>query len=197
VEGGLAVETLFPLEGVYYEVVSFPCGYRYSMPLGVSRRGGRLLFRVFRGAGLLGRLGGGGRLYLLAPSRPEAFLWSLEHRLEESISWSGGCPVPDESLGAWVACEARSLGWEGGALRYECLEPRHLAGQPPAYSRAMGCLVEMLVVVSKLEAGAPLPDLPGGVRGYLEWLAWCVSRSSGGGLEGLARGLLERASRLA
>ncbi len=169
---GPGLGDLFPVEGVYYETVAFPCGDRYSMPLGVARVGGALYFRVFRGAGLLSRLGDGGSLRLLLPARPEAFLWSLDHRLESMVEWGGdGCPEPDPSWGAWVACEARGLGWEGDARSYECVGARHLAGYPPGYTRALGCLVEMLVVITKLEAGVPLPEGPGGARGELEWLA--------------------------
>ncbi len=193
------LEYLFPLEGVYYEVIAFPCGHVYSMPLGVVRTGSTLTFRVFRGAGLLSRLGSGGPLMLLSPLTPEAFLWSLNHELESMITWDPEkrCPVPSPKWGAWVECLAESTGWEGEVRRYVCRDSRHLSGSPPSYTRSLGCLVEMLIIITKLEADAPLPEIRGGVMGYLEWLAWCVSRSSGGRLDAVARGLLERASRLA
>lgn len=185
--------SLFPLEGVYYEVIAAPCGARYTMPLGVVREDVALQFRVYQDAGLAKildrrRL----RLLLLAPKDPLLYLESIEHKLEKRLLYRGGCPEPDPDLGAWVECITSYLGTQGGVHLYSC-DARRLVGESPGYTRLHGCIVETLVILTKIRAGAPLPALPGGVEAYLEWLSWCIKRSGRGLYDELADSLLRAA----
>lgn len=187
------ISSLFPLEGVYYEVIAAPCGARYTMPLGVVREGSTLKFRVYREAGLAKILDHRERrLLLLLPRDPLLYVESVEHRIEKRLLYRGDCPEPDPELGAWVECTARYLGGQGGVHLYSC-DAKRLAGEPPGYTRLHGCIVEALVVLTKIRAGAPLPALPGGVEAYLEWLSWCIKRSGRGMYDGLADSLLRAA----
>lgn len=159
------------LRDVYYEFIAFPCGHRLSSPLGLF--GGS--FKAYRGTSLWRALPQTRRLFLLSPLDPLAFYESVMHQLELRMEWEE-CPKLDERLGAWYLCTPR-LEEEGELYDvYRCEELVHLAGTPPPYSRVMGCLVELLVLLTKARAGA--------VKGYLEharWLAWCVERASRGG----------------
>jgi len=161
---------------VFYELVAFPCGARYSMPLGVySWDPG--YFRVYHGTGMA-RAYRGGPLLLLAPRDPLLFLESLEHRLEQRVPYYSGCPFQDPRLGAWYSCLGVPLARDPGADWYACANPRRIAGEPPhAYTRSYGCLVELLILYTKLLAGA-LSELP---PGLVEGLHRCVERSARGG----------------
>ncbi|MCS7106932.1 MAG: hypothetical protein NZ902_02375 [Acidilobaceae archaeon] len=159
------------LEDVYYEFIAFPCGVRLSSPLGIFGRS----FKVYKGTSLWRALPRASRLLLLSPLDPLAFYDSVRHELELRVEWEE-CPRPHERLGAWYSCMPRLL--ERGELYdvYRCEEFAHIGGTPPPYSRVMGCLVELLVLLTKARVGA--------VKGYLEyarWLTWCVERASRGG----------------
>jgi len=161
---------------VFYELIAFPCGARYSMPLGVySWDPG--YFRVYHSAGMA-RLYRGGPLVLLAPRDPVLYLESLEHRLEREIAYASGCPLPEPRLGAWYSCLGVPLAGEPGADWYACVNPRRIAGELfHAYTRAYGCLVELLVIYTKLLANA-IDEVP---HGLVEGLSRCVERSTRGG----------------
>lgn len=174
--------------GVWLEVVALTCGPRYSMPLGIMREGGSWLFRLYPGVGLLdiARAAGGRlRLYMLSPSDPLSYLESYYHELEQKIDWQEGCPTPDPLLGVWARCEAAflSVDRETGAHWYRCenlevVSPGLWSWWTPYY-RAYGCLVELLVLASKVRAGVA------GYRGlhiirHAEMLARCVERSAPG-----------------
>lgn len=160
-------------DGVYSELIAVPCGARYTMPLGVLG-GRRPLFRVYQGTGLYSILRGAARtLYLLAPRDPVAYWMSIEHTLEDLIQWKG-CPAPDPGMGAWYKCIPTLARSEAGYDVYECRGLEHVAGSPPAYTRAHGCLVELMVVYTKLRAGVRME----GVGEYARWLEWCVTRSA-------------------
>ncbi|MEN2999657.1 MAG: hypothetical protein ABDH61_03695 [Acidilobaceae archaeon] len=159
------------LGDIYYEFIAFPCSQRLSSPLGLLGRD----FKVYKDTSLWRALPRSRRLFLLSPLDPLAFYESLRHELELQIEWRE-CPKPDERLGAWYSCAPQLV--ERGELYdvYRCEELVHVAGSPPPYSRVMGCLVELLVLLTKARAGA--------VKGYSEharWLAWCVERASRGG----------------
>ncbi len=157
----------------FREFIAFTCGERYTMPLGVAgERPG--LVRIYRGAGLYHRFGGG-LLLLLAPRDPLLFYESVTHRLESSIRYEAGCPVVDESLGSWFSCNLTLAGSGPDYDLYLCDGPRLLAASPfLGYSRVYGCIVELLVAASKAAAGVSVPE------GYAEGLAWCASRGSMG-----------------
>lgn len=113
---------------------------------------------------------------------------SVRHELERRVEWEGDCPRTTEEAGAWFLCR-HSLKERGELYDlYECEELVHLAGSPPPYSRVTGCLVELLLLLTKARAGA--------VRGYVEharWLLWCVERASRGNAKyvGAARDVLQ------
>jgi len=161
---------------VFYELIAFPCGARYSMPLGVySWNPG--FFRVYTSTGMA-RVYRGGPLLLLAPRDPILFLDSLEHRLEYEVAYASGCPLPEPGLGAWYTCLGVPIAGEAGADWYACVNPRRIGGEPlQAYYRAYGCFVELLVIYTKLVAGA-LDSVP---PGLVEGLQGCVERSARGG----------------
>ena len=163
--------------GVYYEFIAFPCNdKRYSMPLGVLY-GERPGFRVFEGTGLhriLARRGG--LIYLLSPRDPMLFVESVSHSLEKRLAWEGSCPRVDQSLGSWFSCTAIYERTSGGADFYYCRDFTSLSPSPFAYFRAYGCLVELLVLKTKVDAGVVGRDS----LEYARWLYWCVKRSSPG-----------------
>jgi len=161
---------------VFYEFVALPCGSRVSMPLGVySWDPG--YFRVFRGTRMAGAYAGG-PLVLLAPGDPMVFAASMEHRLEEQLRYESGCPVPDPALGAWYLCQGLPVASTPEAEWYSCTNPRWLGGVlGPAYSRAYGCYVELLIILSRARAGV----YTGVPEGLLEGLLECVRRSARGG----------------
>jgi hypothetical protein len=169
--------------GLWLEFISFPClGARYSMPLGVSLRGGRPFFRIYRGVGferLLAEAGMPARftVMLLSPRDPLLFLESYLHRLEHRVPWACDCPSPRPELGSWLVCKAELAGFTGEFVAYECsgLELAVLAEEPGFYSRALGCMVELLVVHSKLAAGV---ETGIDAASYARGLAWCIERSA-------------------
>ena len=174
--GGRSLEELLP-KGLYYEFIAIPCGTRYTMPLGVYN-GARQSFRVYREAGLYSILRGGAReLFLLAPYDPMLFYESVAHKLESRIEWgSDGCPRVSELLGCWFQCTPALAAVNPGFDVYECSRFKHVAGAPPPYSRVMGCLVELLIVYTKVRAGVAME----GYLDYARWLRWCVERASRG-----------------
>ncbi len=175
-KGGRSLEELL-LKGLYYEFIAVPCGSRYTMPLGVYN-GVKPMFTVYREAGLYKVLRGGvDRLFLLAPYDPLLFYESLTHKLESKIEWGGdGCPITSELLGCWFQCTPKLVIEEAGFDIYECLVFKHVAGVPQPYSRVMGCLVELLVVYTKVKAGV----IQEGYLDYARWLRWCIERASRG-----------------
>lgn len=165
------------VKGIYYEFIAVACGYRYTMPLGVYFEA-RPRFRVYANSGLYRLLRDGVRvLLLLAPRDPLLFYESLTHRLERVLEWGGdGCPVMSPRLGSWFSCTP-TLVEEGLDLDvYECLEFKHVVGTPPPYTRVMGCLVELLVLYTKVKARV----IEEGYLEYAKWLRWCIERASRG-----------------
>ncbi|MCE4611602.1 MAG: hypothetical protein F7B17_06510 [Desulfurococcales archaeon] len=175
------------MEGVWLEFVGFPCGcYRYSMPIGLRDYEGVWGFRVFRDVGLARLLESCGMipsfdLFLLAPSDPLVFVESYFHRLEWRIQWGwSGCPSPEPGLGSWFYCSARLAGGGEWGYSYVCeggLRGIVKGGSPPSYYRAYGCIVELLVLHSKVMSGV---DVEVDAARYAEGLYWCVVRSAPG-----------------
>ena len=165
------------IKGLYYEFVALPCNDApYSMPLGLLMRE-EPLFRVYRGTGLYRLLGRGRRpLYLLSPFDPMAFVYSVDHSLERRIEWEGKCPKVDPSIGAWFHCVAEFMEASDNADLYICRGFKALTRSLHAYSRTYGCLVELLVLKTKVDAGVLGEDS----LDYARWLYWCVRRSSPG-----------------
>lgn len=160
---------------MYYELIAFVCGRKHSSPIGIfgMERG---TFRLYRGTRIGEIMRTAQKIFLLSPSDPLLFYKSLTHELEAEIAWEGECPKPDERLGAWYACEPRLVERREEYDLYECGRLEHIIGVPPPYSRTMGCLVELLVILTKVRAGVELGDY----RCYASWLRRCIERSSRG-----------------
>ncbi len=157
----------------YREFIAFTCGERYSMPLGVVHDAPGF-FRVYRGTGLYERYKGG-LLVLLAPVDPLDFYRSIRHELELLIDYESGCPMPDAKRGSWFTCPGVPVGEAPEYRLYECEGPRPLLLAPwTGYSRAYGCLVELLVMATKAIAGVDVP------RSHVDGLVWCIRRSAPG-----------------
>jgi hypothetical protein len=162
------------IKGVYYEFISIPCrGERrtpYSMPLGILWDE-RPKFKLYKGVGLLRYLNDETTLLLYTPESPLDFYLSLIH--DKTIELEGPCRPPREYV-LYVRCRPRLLRVNKSYNLYECLDIEISHGRPVPYSRSYGCLVEMLVVLTKLEAGALDPSY----IDYVERLRWCIERSS-------------------
>ncbi len=168
----------------YRELIALPCGARYSMPLGVLGES-PAFFRVFHGAGLAEYLRE--PLLLLAPTDPALFLYSLRHELEDMLEYDAGCPRIDPRLGSWFTCNPVLVGSSELYGLYECDRLRPLLLVPwTGYSRAYGCLVELLIYYTRVSAGVVDPD-----TGFTRGLALCLERSDKSGrLPSLAREIL-------
>lgn len=164
------------IEGAYYEFIAFPCGAdsRYSMPLGVLW-GDNKMFSVYRSAGLLRFLADRGTLMLLSPSDPLLFAKSVNHTLEHEVEWGpDGCPKLS-GLGGIYTCEYQRLMEGPEKVTFGC-KLTEVEGPHVPYTRAYGCLVELLVLLTKARAGV-------GESWYVDYargLRWCVERSTRG-----------------
>ncbi|MGC9071584.1 MAG: hypothetical protein ACP5HK_02665 [Acidilobus sp.] len=161
--------------GVYYEFIAVPCGSKVTMPLGLIV-GQEPAFYVYKGTSLHERLADEGRLRLLSPYDPLAFLRSIRHELVAEIRWNNDCPVPEETMGAWYECSYRLWEVDENGKWFTCDGLQRITGSHLPYTRMYGCLVELLVLLTKARAGV-WEDwyIP-----YAEGLAWCVRRSSRG-----------------
>ncbi len=173
-------------EGMWLEFIAAPCiGERYTMPLGLSRSGESWTFRVYRGTGMARLLEDRGatlrfKLMLLSPSDPLFFVESYFHRLEARLEPWSQCPRVDPLLGSWYFCDAMLSGTSRDALAYTCSGGLKLiveGSKPLAYARSYGCIVELLVLHSKLKAGVT-PSFD--IVSYAEGLEWCIRRSAPG-----------------
>ncbi len=175
-KGGRSLEE-FLLKGLYYEFIAIPCNFKYTMPLGIYN-GVKPIFTVYREAGLYKILRGSVReLFLLAPHDPIVFYESLVHKLESRIEWGDDdCPKVSEFLGCWFKCYPTLILENRDYDIYECSKFTHVAGVPPPYSRVMGCLVELLVIYTKVKAGV----IREGYLDYAKWLRWCIEKASRG-----------------
>ena len=167
-------DAVLGLDGFFVETIAFPCsGARYSMPLGIVPFGRRAYFRVFRGAGLETHVRPGGSLLLLHPADPGLYADSLLHTLEKRLEWGSSCPIPDPSLGYWHLCSLVSpLGWDGFSTHYSCTLASLGGTVRLGYTRAYGCVVELLVHATKVAAGAASPDIP-----FVRRMLLCIARS--------------------
>ena len=164
-------------EGVFLELVAFPCwDKRYSMPLGVIQFGGQAYFRIYTGTGLGQALREGcDCILLLAPLGAEAFVKSVLHSLELSLEWQG-TPMPDNSLGYWYRCGPIIRGPAIGEEEWFSCPLKELGGRlPGAYTRLYGCVVELLVHITKARAGAVPLDWE-----LVRRMLWCIRRSARG-----------------
>ncbi|WP_292320948.1 DUF447 domain-containing protein [Caldisphaera sp.] len=163
------------IKGIYYEFISFLCNYRYSMPLGILYNEEPLfyVYKTTKMAKLLSKESQN-RIYLLSPYDPILFLDSLEHKIENNISYDNGCPKLDESIGIWYNCNAIYKKEFNDKLEFYCSNLLKLKGDAVPYNRSYGCIVELLVLLTKVQAGVKEPWF----LTYANGLKWCVERSS-------------------
>lgn len=163
-------------KGVYYEFISIPCkgGERmeYSMPLGVLW-GDHPMFKVYKETVLYKYLRNPklGSLLLYSPNDPMDFFLSIKH--DKIIEKKGPC-LPSRPFALYMICKPHlKESFESYDL-YFCTDIKTVYGKPEPYSRTYGCLVEMLVVLTKLKSKA----LDRRYLTYLDFLRWCIERSS-------------------
>ncbi|MCE4621167.1 MAG: hypothetical protein F7B95_01840 [Desulfurococcales archaeon] len=159
-------------DGVYYEFIALACNARYTMPLGL-KWSKRPVFRVYRGSGLYNILRDGKeeQLLLYAPLDPIDFYDSLMHRLDSELT---GCAPPRDFI-VYVSCTPKLLLSNQEYDLYECGNAEVVPGKPVPYTRVYGCLTELLIILTKLEAQV----IPGSkALEYAENLANCVKRAS-------------------
>ena len=161
--------------GPYYEFIAVLCGQKYTMPLGLVF-GRYPAFFVYKSARMSNYLHKGkpNPIYLLSPLDPTLFIKSLRHELEMELSYREGCPQPDSKLGLWYYCKALFSYEDKERYVFRCEDMQKIGGECRPYSRAYGCIVELLVVLTKLQAGIKEPWFLEYARG----LKWCVERSS-------------------
>ncbi len=165
-------------QGVYYEFISIPCidkeRLSYSMPLGIIFLNHTIKFKVYRGTGLFKILEyykENIELMMYSPKDPLDFYLSLVH--DKDLEKGGPCTPPKPYI-MYITCKPVLNKKNENYNEYICGNIRLEKGDPVPYSRAYGCLVEMLVILTKIEAGVSLEFF----LNYLKDLKWCVERAS-------------------
>ncbi len=166
-----------PESGVYYETIAFPCGTRkYSMPVGLLVFEDIAYMKIYSETGfheILEKEGTRG-IILLSPRNPLLFIESLEHRLEYNVQWNGECVVPDRELGMWISCPAPLIQYDIPHYTIISCRPRLLnAPISVPYTRYYGCIVELLVYITKVLANVDVLD-----EGYIRRMLACIRRSA-------------------
>lgn len=177
------------MSGVYYELVCRLCGSGDVAAIGFRISGETAYFRVFSDR-LRKALAEARRIVCLAPADPLVFYEAVVEKESRAVS----CENTDPAAGHWLECEPSLVESGGSHDVYACSSLRLTWGFQPPYSRAYGCLVELLVVYTKMKAGVLGPE----ALDYARWLLWCVERSSSVREHVLAaRRVLELAERVA
>ncbi|MEB3806724.1 MAG: DUF447 family protein [Desulfurococcales archaeon] len=162
------------------------CDASYSMPLGILGEG-PYFFKIYKDP-----LGGrekdiGECLLLLAPLDPLIFYESMMHRFESRNDlWDLDVLA---GLGSVFTCNPVRVGEAPEYVLYECdrLRPISIASWR-GYNRGYGCLIELLILYSRVKARVIEPDW-----GVLDYLLRCIERSipGGGDVDSVARRLLQ------
>lgn len=163
------------IKGIYYEFISFLCNSRHSMPLGILYDKDPIfyVYKTTKMAKLLSKESQN-KIYLISPYDPLLFLDSLEHRIKDKIKYNNDCPEPDENIGTWYYCNAIYRNESRDRLEFYCKNFFKLKGKAIPYSRSYGCIIELLVLLTKVQAGFKEPWF----LTYANGLKWCVERSS-------------------
>ena len=142
------------------------------MPLGVLW-GATPLFKVYKGTGLFELLERDEveNLLLYSPKDPADYFLSIRH--DPKLESEGPCKPPKDFT-LYVICEPSIKEIREDFKIYECRNVEIFEGNPEPYSRAYGCFVEMLVVITKMKAGV----LDQKYLSYLDFLRWCIERSA-------------------
>ncbi|MEM1640886.1 MAG: DUF447 family protein, partial [Acidilobaceae archaeon] len=156
-------------EGVYYELLCRLCEAGVITPLGLRLSGGSAYFRVFSDR-LREAMKRTRKLVCLAPSDPLLF---YEVVIEKKEPFS--CEKEfDLTKGHWLICESEVVIEAEFFDLYKCKSFNAVWGFLEPYSRAYGCLVELLILFTKAKASV----LEKEAIEYAKWLNWCVERSS-------------------
>ncbi|MEM1872985.1 MAG: DUF447 family protein [Acidilobaceae archaeon] len=155
-------------EGTYYELICRLCEPGVETPLGLKLEGGRARFRVYSRK-LRASMRETERLVCLAPVDPLVFYESVVEG-KSVVS----CSELDSSRGHWLVCKPELVEEREDYDVYACTRLEVVRGASSPYARAYGCLVELLVLLTKARAGV----LGAGALEYARWLSWCIERSS-------------------
>lgn len=158
-------------ENVYYEFICRVCESELVTPIGFIASEGRIHFRVFSQR-LRESIRKASRLLCLSPSNPLLFY----RVVIEGSSPIESCNKIDTSMGHWLECKPTLIAELEEYEVYSCESPRLTQGSMPPYTRSYGCLVELLVLLTKIKAGILNKE----ALDYAKWLVWCVERSSPG-----------------
>lgn len=162
------------IKNIYYEFISFPCKTRYSMPLGILYNDKPLfyIYKTTKMSSILSR-NKENLLYLLSPNDPILFIKSLNHEIEKEIDYENDCPNLD-NLGSIYLCDSLFIREDENRLEFQCIKFEKIKGDNTPFTRVYGCLVEMLVLLTKVESGV-IEDY---FLDYAKGLKWCIERSS-------------------
>lgn len=156
-------------EGVYYELLCRLCEPKITTPLGLRFSEGFAYFRAFSDR-LREAMRETRKLVCLAPSDPLLFYEVVVER-REPFSCED---KPDLAKGHWFMCEPEMVERTELFDLYRCKNFSFLWGFLEPYTRAYGCLVELLVLFTKVRASVLKKE----AVEYARWLSWCVERSS-------------------
>jgi hypothetical protein len=145
------------------------------MPLGVLWERDPI-FKVYKNTGLYEILINEApnkefKLLLYSPVDPIDYYLSINH--DKIIENEGPCKPPRPYM-MYILCKPKPIKEEEVSNVYLCKNVEVFEGAAQPFTRVYGCLVEMLVVLTKLEAGA----LDESYIDYLRKLKWCIERAS-------------------
>jgi hypothetical protein len=156
------------IEGVVYEFIAIPCGYKYTMPLGL-RWGDPPIAKVYRGTGLYSILKSADveRIVLYSPANPLDFVLSITHELDKDVT--AECEPPRPYMIKY-SCWPRVRADREDYIELEC--PGEIGeGIPLPYSRLYGAIIEILVIASKVGAGVLGGEFASNCMQCSEWAA--------------------------
>jgi len=156
------------VEDVVYEFIAIPCGYEYTMPLGL-RWGDPPKAKVYEGTGLYSILTSGGveRIVLYSPVDPLDFALSITHELDKEVA--GRCEPPRPYM-VMYDCQPHAAIVRDDYIELEC--PGEIVeGTPLPYSRLYGAIIEILVLASKAGARVLEERFAGNCMQCSEWAA--------------------------
>ncbi|MCE4600816.1 MAG: DUF447 family protein [Desulfurococcales archaeon] len=162
------------------------CDASYSMPLGILGEG-PYFFKIYKDPMSGEEKNVGGCLLLLAPIDPLVFYESIMHSLERRKELRDLDALA--GLGSVFTCSPVRVGEAPEYVLYECDRLRPISIAPwRGYNRGYGCLVELLIIYSRVRAHVIEPDW-----GVLDYLLRCIERSipGGGNIDNVARRLLQ------
>ncbi|MDP8002572.1 MAG: hypothetical protein ACP5I6_02410 [Caldisphaera sp.] len=164
-------------KGIYYEFIAFLCDKAYAMPLGILYYD-KPIFYVYKSTTMAKLLNlnkdTSNSIYLLSPNDPTLFLESLEHRIENRIIHNNKCLDFDDKLGSWYYCNSYINKDHCDKYEFYCDNFYKIKGENIPYSRSYGCLIELLILLTKVKAGIKEQWF----LNYASGLKWCVERSS-------------------